>query len=105
MKRVLHRLHWFKGPCQCCQTAKAKRNDYPPGTETWADGPDRWNIDTFDMGEDFKTIHGNQYAMMVVVHKSRYGLLFLHKDKCAVTVEEILQKAFAKAGTKPRILR
>eukprot|EP00961_Rhodomonas_salina_P186841 2522820-Rhodomonas_salina.1 len=59
MKRVLDCLHWFKGPCQCCQTAKAKRNDYPPGTETWADGLDRWNIDMFDMGEDFKTIHGN----------------------------------------------
>eukprot|EP00961_Rhodomonas_salina_P052306 702188-Rhodomonas_salina.2 len=34
MKRVLYSLHWFKGQCQCCQTAKAKRNDYPPGTET-----------------------------------------------------------------------
>eukprot|EP00961_Rhodomonas_salina_P024420 328855-Rhodomonas_salina.1 len=57
------------------------------------------------MGEDFKTIHGNQYAMMVVIHKSSYGMLFLHKDKCAATVKEILQKAFAKAGMKPQILR
>eukprot|EP00961_Rhodomonas_salina_P057936 778477-Rhodomonas_salina.2 len=57
------------------RTAKAKRNDYPPGTETWADGLDRWNIDMFDM-----------------VKISR---LFM----------EILQKAFAKAGVKPQIVR
>eukprot|EP00961_Rhodomonas_salina_P052305 702188-Rhodomonas_salina.1 len=59
----------------------------------------------FDMGEDFKTIHGNRYAMMVFIHKNSYGMLFLHKDKCAMTVKEILQKAFAKAGVKPQILR
>eukprot|EP00961_Rhodomonas_salina_P036265 487539-Rhodomonas_salina.1 len=58
----------------------------------------------FDMGEDFKTIHGNCYATMVVFHKSRYGMLFLHNGKRASTVREILQKAFASAGLKPRIL-
>eukprot|EP00961_Rhodomonas_salina_P084341 1133124-Rhodomonas_salina.1 len=57
------------------------------------------------MGEDFKTIHGNRYATMVVIHKSRYGMLFLHNDKRASTVKEILQKAFVLAGLKPRILR
>eukprot|EP00961_Rhodomonas_salina_P261834 3538822-Rhodomonas_salina.1 len=59
----------------------------------------------FDMGEDFKTIHGNRYATMVVIQKSRFAVLFLHKDKTATTVQEILQKAFAKAGVKQRILR
>eukprot|EP00961_Rhodomonas_salina_P200939 2710790-Rhodomonas_salina.1 len=105
VKRVLERLRKFHGPCHCCQDAKATRNDYPPACETWADGPDRWNMDMFDMGEDFKTIHGNRYATMVVIHKSRYGMLFLHQDKSAATVKEILEKAFAKAGVKPRILR
>eukprot|EP00961_Rhodomonas_salina_P161865 2180294-Rhodomonas_salina.1 len=64
MKRVLHRLRWFRSSCHCCQDAKAKRNDCPPGTENWADGPDRWNFNMFNMGEDFKTIHGNHYATM-----------------------------------------
>eukprot|EP00961_Rhodomonas_salina_P305712 3942007-Rhodomonas_salina.3 len=59
----------------------------------------------FDMGEDFKTIHGNQYATMVVIQKSCFAMLFLHKDKTAAMVQEILQKAFTKAGVKPRILR
>eukprot|EP00961_Rhodomonas_salina_P034587 465735-Rhodomonas_salina.1 len=60
----------------------------------------------FDMGKDFKTIHCNRYATMIVsIHKSRYGMLFLHKDKSASTIKEILQKAFAKAGIKPRIVR
>eukprot|EP00961_Rhodomonas_salina_P302019 3940692-Rhodomonas_salina.1 len=57
------------------------------------------------MGEDFKTIHGNSYSTMVVIQKSSFAMLFLHKDKTAVTVQEILQKVFAKAGMKPRILR
>eukprot|EP00961_Rhodomonas_salina_P056474 758729-Rhodomonas_salina.1 len=105
MKRVLHSLCWFRGPCHCCQDAKSKQNDYPPGTEIWADGPDRWNFDMFDMGKDFKTIHGNRYTTMIVIHKNSYGMLFLHKDKSAATVKEILQKAFAKAGIKPRIVR
>eukprot|EP00961_Rhodomonas_salina_P065320 878600-Rhodomonas_salina.3 len=72
--------------------------------ENWAEGPDQWNFDMFDMGEDFKTIHRNRYATMVVIHKSRYGMLFLHNDKHALTVKEILQKAFVLAGLKPRIL-
>ena len=55
--RILRRLKMFKGSCNCCQDAKSKRNDYPPSTETWADGPDRWNFDMFDMGENFKMIH------------------------------------------------
>eukprot|EP00961_Rhodomonas_salina_P045976 617221-Rhodomonas_salina.1 len=57
------------------------------------------------MGEDFKTIHGNCYATMVVIHKSRYGMLFLRNDKRASTVKEILQKAFVRAGLKLRNLR
>ena len=78
--RILRRLKMFKGPCNCCQDAKSKRNDYPPSTETWADGPDRWNFDMFDMGENFKTIHGHRYCTMVVIHKSRFAMIFLHSD-------------------------
>eukprot|EP00961_Rhodomonas_salina_P068576 920439-Rhodomonas_salina.1 len=62
-------------------------------------------MDMFDMGEDFQTIHGNHFATMVVIHKSRYGMLYLHKDKSTTTVREILEQAFAKAGVKPNILR
>ena len=41
----------------------------------------------FDMGEDFKTIHGNRYATMVVIQKSRFAMLFLHKDKTAAKIK------------------
>ena len=103
--RILRRLKMFKGPCNCCQDAKSKRNDYPPSTETWADGPDRWNFDMFDMGENFKTIHGHRYCTMVVIHKSRFAMIFLHSDRNASTIRKILTKAFAKAGSRPKILR
>eukprot|EP00961_Rhodomonas_salina_P162778 2192759-Rhodomonas_salina.1 len=62
-------------------------------------------MDMFNMGEDFQTIHGNRFATMVVIHNSRYGMLYLHKNKSASTVREILEQAFAKAGVKPNILR
>eukprot|EP00961_Rhodomonas_salina_P037437 503085-Rhodomonas_salina.1 len=42
---------------------------------------------------------------MIVIHKSRYWMLYLHKDKSAATVREILEQAFAKAGVKPNILQ
>eukprot|EP00961_Rhodomonas_salina_P202433 2730360-Rhodomonas_salina.2 len=90
MKRVLVCLKHLHGPCHCCQDAKAKRNDFPPATDTWADIPDRWNM-------DIQTIHGNRFATMVVIHKSRYGMSYLQKDKSASTVTEILEQAFAKA--------
>eukprot|EP00961_Rhodomonas_salina_P084602 1136461-Rhodomonas_salina.1 len=37
MKRVLVCLKHMHGPCHCCQDVKAKRNDFPPATDTWAD--------------------------------------------------------------------
>eukprot|EP00961_Rhodomonas_salina_P129931 1749901-Rhodomonas_salina.1 len=86
MKRVLVCLKHLHGPCHCCQDVKAKRNDFPPATDTWADRSDRWNMDMFNMGEDFQTIHGNSFATVIVIHKSRYGMLYLHKDKSAATV-------------------
>ena len=62
-------------------------------------------MDMFDMGEDFPTIHGNRYCTMIVIHKSRFGMLLLHKDRSAPTVKNILLRAFARAGVRPRILR
>ena len=32
-------------------------------------------------------------------------MIFLHDNKWATTIKTILQKAMAKAGTRPRILR
>ena len=42
---------------------------------------------------------------MVVIHKSRFGVLFLHKDRSAATIQDILEDAFARAGVRPKILR
>eukprot|EP00961_Rhodomonas_salina_P147854 1990295-Rhodomonas_salina.1 len=99
--RVLKRLGHLRGlQCHCCQDAKATLNNYPPAVATWADGPDRWNLDLFDMGEEFPTIHGNCFTTMIVIMKSRFTMIFLHKpeDKKATTVKSILERAFARAG-------
>eukprot|EP00961_Rhodomonas_salina_P095935 1290219-Rhodomonas_salina.2 len=80
--------------------AKATSNNYQPATETWADDPDRWNLNMFDMGEEFTTIHGNCYATMIVIMKS----LYLHKNSESITVKSILQQAFSRAGIRPYIL-
>eukprot|EP00961_Rhodomonas_salina_P094100 1266228-Rhodomonas_salina.4 len=77
--------------------AKATSNNYPPATETWADGPDLWNLDMFYMDEEFTTIHGNHYATMIVIVKLQFAMLYLHKNCKSVTVKSILQQAFSRA--------
>eukprot|EP00961_Rhodomonas_salina_P058107 780694-Rhodomonas_salina.1 len=62
-------------------------------------------MDMFDMGEEFTTIHGNCYAMMLVIMQSRFTMLFLHKEKKAGAVKEILERGFARAEVRPAILR
>eukprot|EP00961_Rhodomonas_salina_P063479 852988-Rhodomonas_salina.1 len=42
---------------------------------------------------------------MIVIHKSLFAMLYLHSDKTATTIKDILEKAFAKAGNRLRILR
>eukprot|EP00961_Rhodomonas_salina_P038888 522650-Rhodomonas_salina.1 len=37
--------------------------------------------------------------------QSRYAMLFLHKERRAATVKEILELGFARAGVRPAILR
>eukprot|EP00961_Rhodomonas_salina_P256250 3463080-Rhodomonas_salina.2 len=49
MPCVLSKPALLHGPCHTCQDAKSTRNNYPPAVETWADGPQRWNMDMFDM--------------------------------------------------------
>eukprot|EP00961_Rhodomonas_salina_P157452 2120180-Rhodomonas_salina.1 len=56
------------------------------------------------MGEEFPTIHGNHFTTMIVIMKSRFAMIFLHKDKKATTVKSILKRAFARAGVRPSIL-
>ena len=67
-------------PCHTCQDANATRNDYPPASETWIDGPDLWSWDLFDMGPDHPTLDENRYCSMIIIKKSRFGMIFLHKD-------------------------
>eukprot|EP00961_Rhodomonas_salina_P097143 1306577-Rhodomonas_salina.1 len=103
--RVLKNLGHLLGlPCNCCQDAKATRNNYQPATETWADGPEQWNLDMFYMSQEFTTIHGNRYATMIVIMKSQFAMLYLHKNLESVTVKSILQQAFSRAGVRPCIL-
>eukprot|EP00961_Rhodomonas_salina_P077919 1046388-Rhodomonas_salina.1 len=53
-------------------------------------------MDMFDMGPDFTTIHGNCFATMIVIMQSWYAMLFLHKERSAATVKEILELGFAR---------
>eukprot|EP00961_Rhodomonas_salina_P056001 752015-Rhodomonas_salina.1 len=36
--------------------------------------------------------------------QSRFAMLFLHKERRAATVKEILEKSFARTGVRPAIL-
>eukprot|EP00961_Rhodomonas_salina_P021236 286029-Rhodomonas_salina.1 len=37
--------------------------------------------------------------------QSRFAMLFLHKERRAATVKEILERGFARAGVRPANLR
>ena len=104
LPRQLSQVKQYNHPCHHCQDANAIRNDFPPASGDWADGPDLWSWDLVDMG-DVKTLDGNRYLSMFVIKKSRFGMIILHKDRSAVTTKIVLDKAFGYAGCQPKIIR
>ena len=42
---------------------------------------------------------------MFVIKKSRFGMIILHKDRSAATTKCVLDKVFAYAGCRPKIIR
>lgn len=92
-------------PCHTCQDAKATRNDFPPSSNNWADDPGLWSWDMIDIREDHPTLDNNRYMSIIVIKKSRFGMVFLHSSKDAATNKQVLEKAFAYSGSKPTTLR
>jgi hypothetical protein len=105
LPRNLSSSKHFGCPCHTCQDANACRNDFPPMSETHSDAPDLWSWDLFDMGENVPTLDSNQYCSFFVIWKSRFGMIFMHKDQSAETTKTVLKQAFAYAGHRPAILQ
>ncbi len=87
----------------CAKKAKPKRSDYPAVPDNCLD-EGLWLADMVDEALAV-TPSGNRYKTIFVIAKVRYIMIFLHKNKDATTFEEILLKAIAQAGQKPKILR
>lgn len=60
-------------------------------------------MDYVDMNEFTASPSGKRWATIFTVAKTKYAMLFLHKNK--EEIPEILLKALARLGRNPRILR
>mmetsp|Transcript_60528 Transcript_60528/g.124585 ORF Transcript_60528/g.124585 Transcript_60528/m.124585 type:complete len:505 (+) Transcript_60528:1524-3038(+) len=104
--RCLHFTKLLRFPCGLCQEAKAKRQPYPPASgnvSTHEDDLMTW--DSFDMGEAHASLGGNRYVSVFVIHRSRYAITLLHKDRTFPTMKRLLIRAFARAGFTPKLVR
>lgn len=90
-----------RNPCHSCQDSNATRNVAPPPSLRDAAGV--WNVDLLDMGEDHLSLAGFRYISIFVIASSRFMYIELHKTKDGFL--EVLQRVFARAGCKPKILR
>lgn len=101
--RKLNEDNFCSCPYSTCDEAKATRNPYPPqSTHLDTTDTDMWQWDLIDMGADCLTINDNCYASLFLIRKSRYAFVFLHKTKDEIP--SIMAKAFAYAGSWPKII-
>lgn len=106
LPRSLNFHRALRFPCGCCQEAKAIRQPFPPASNTMSRREDDlmcW--DMFDMGEKHLSLSGNRYVSVFVVHRSRYAIVLLHKDRTFETMKSLLIRAFARAGFTPKRVR
>eukprot|EP00286_Rhodomonas_abbreviata_P028108 CAMPEP_0181313458 /NCGR_PEP_ID=MMETSP1101-20121128/14257_1 /TAXON_ID=46948 /ORGANISM="Rhodomonas abbreviata, Strain Caron Lab Isolate" /LENGTH=1511 /DNA_ID=CAMNT_0023420409 /DNA_START=376 /DNA_END=4908 /DNA_ORIENTATION=+ len=104
--RCLHMNKVLRFPCGICQEAKAVRQPYPPAsTHTSTHENDLITWDSFDMGNQHLSMGGNRYVSVFVIHRSRYAITVLHKDRKFDTMKKILIRAFARAGFTPKRVR
>jgi len=79
-------------PCSTCQCAKAVRQTYPDASEHIRDEHDSLiSWDLIDLGENFTTIGGNRYLSLFIIHRSRFAITILHKDR--TDFKQTLQRA------------
>jgi len=104
--RCLHFNKLLRFPCGLCQEAKAKRQPYPPAsTNVSTREDDLMTWDSFDMGSTHTSLGGNRYVSVFIIHRSRYAITLLHKDRSFDTMKRLLVRAFARAGFTPRRVR
>mmetsp|Transcript_57331 Transcript_57331/g.117328 ORF Transcript_57331/g.117328 Transcript_57331/m.117328 type:complete len:1978 (-) Transcript_57331:6636-12569(-) len=104
--RCLHFTKHLRFPCGLCQEAKAKRQPYPQAsTNVSTHEDDLMTWDSFDMGSKHTSLGGNRYVSVFVIHRSRYAITLLHKDRSFETMKRLLIRAFARAGFTPKRVR
>eukprot|EP00286_Rhodomonas_abbreviata_P021100 CAMPEP_0181305828 /NCGR_PEP_ID=MMETSP1101-20121128/9952_1 /TAXON_ID=46948 /ORGANISM="Rhodomonas abbreviata, Strain Caron Lab Isolate" /LENGTH=1956 /DNA_ID=CAMNT_0023411799 /DNA_START=677 /DNA_END=6547 /DNA_ORIENTATION=+ len=91
-------------PCATGQHAKAIRQNYPDASTRVSNSNDALiSWDLIDLGENFTTIGGNRYLSLFIIERSRFAITILHKDRS--DFKQTLQRAFAKAGFTPKVVR
>mmetsp|Transcript_61225 Transcript_61225/g.126463 ORF Transcript_61225/g.126463 Transcript_61225/m.126463 type:complete len:1000 (-) Transcript_61225:457-3456(-) len=91
-------------PCSVCTEAKAIKQHAPPASTTVSHSEDdlvTWDL--IDMGDKHTTIRGNRYISLFVIHRSRYAITILHKNRA--DFRSVLLRAFAKMGFTPKVVR
>mmetsp|Transcript_68603 Transcript_68603/g.143115 ORF Transcript_68603/g.143115 Transcript_68603/m.143115 type:complete len:1720 (-) Transcript_68603:7252-12411(-) len=106
LPRGLHFNKIIRFPCGHCQEAKAKRQPYPAAsTSVSTRESDLMTWDSFDMGDKHPSLGGNRYVSVFVIHRSRFAITLLHKDRSFETMKGLLIRAFARAGFTPKRVR
>eukprot|EP00961_Rhodomonas_salina_P023782 319595-Rhodomonas_salina.1 len=104
LPRPLHFAKLLRLQCSLCNTAKAKRQNYPNASTTTVENEDylmTWDL--IDVSEEWITLGGNRYISIFIIKKSRYTITILHKDLS--NFEKILKCAITKAGFTPKRVR
>ena len=101
-KGITHPLASYTHPSHNRQEANAVAQGKPMHIDH-TDDKDIWHVNEIDMGEKYLTKAGYRYATLIVIIRTRYVLIFLHR--CKSEAPTILLRAFAKMGRTPDILR
>ena len=104
LPRMLHMSKLLHLPCACCDEAKAKRQNYPPASQTvYKNEDDIMTWDLFDMGQDWLTVDGNRYLSIFIIGRSRTAFTILHDSRR--DFKSVVKQAFVRAGFTPKTIR
>mmetsp|Transcript_61737 Transcript_61737/g.127622 ORF Transcript_61737/g.127622 Transcript_61737/m.127622 type:complete len:569 (+) Transcript_61737:1829-3535(+) len=104
LPRPLQYREALRLPCNLCQEAKATRQNAPPASKTVSSSEhDLVTWDLIDMGDKFTTFRGNRYISLFIIHRSRFAITILHKDR--TDFKSVLLRAFTKCGFTPKVVR
>jgi len=104
IQRVLQFREALRFPCGVCSEAKAVKQNAPPSSRTVSHNENylvTWDL--IDMGDKHTTIWGNRYISLFMIHRSRYAITILQKDR--TDFRAVLLLVFAKMGFTPKTVR